>query len=231
MTECQAGSTVIELTSVARTYPGPAQVRALHDVNLSVRRGEYLAVVGPSGSGKSTLLNVLGLLDRPSEGDYRLDGIATRDLPDAARTALRGSRIGFVFQQFRLLSYRTAEENVMLAQTYVGARRAKPRERASAALARVGLEHRTQFLPSRLSGGEQQRVAIARALAGEPSLLLCDEPTGNLDSRNTQIVLELFDELHAVGLTLVVITHDDAVSGRAQRRVRISDGVLTQEPS
>ncbi|MFI7703031.1 ABC transporter ATP-binding protein [Nonomuraea sp. NPDC049480] len=243
---------VISLTDVRREFPAQPPVRALDGVTLRVDRGDYLAIAGPSGSGKSTLLNVLGLLDRPSSGSYRLDGTETTTLRDGARTRLRGERIGFVFQSFHLLSHRSVVENVMLAEIYRsrGARRerAQPtsseaaatistagqarggrRERALAALDRVGLGHRTGFSPGRLSGGERQRTAIARALMGGPSLLLCDEPTGNLDSRNTEAVLDLFDELRAHGLTIVVITHEHEVSERAERRVRITDGVLVEE--
>ncbi|MBQ0953036.1 ABC transporter ATP-binding protein [Streptomyces coelicoflavus] len=224
---------VIKLTGVRRTFDSEPPVHALRDVNLTVRRGEHLSIVGPSGSGKSTLLNTLGLLDTPSAGDYWLDGVRTGALTDRRRTALRGSSIGFVFQSFHLLPYRTLEENVMLAEIYrrprPGRRRRGRAERARAALDRVGLSHRRGFRPDRLSGGERQRVAIARALMSEPALLLCDEPTGNLDSENTVSVLDLFDRLCAQGMTLVVITHDDAVSRRAGRRVRIHDGQLTQE--
>jgi putative ABC transport system ATP-binding protein len=196
-------------------------------VRLRVERGEYLSVVGPSGSGKSTLLTTLGLLDKPDAGSYRLDGIETTSLDDGGRTALRGSRIGFVFQAFHLLPHRSVVENVGLAELYQKVDRRDRTERAEAALARVGLAHRTKFRPDRLSGGERQRVAIARALLGEPSLLLCDEPTGNLDNANTAAVLDLFDDLQAQGVTLVVITHDEVVSARADRRVRIDDGWLT----
>jgi putative ABC transport system ATP-binding protein len=219
---------VIELTDVGREYPAEPPVRALAGVNLQVGYGDYVAVVGPSGSGKSTLLNTLGLLDRPSSGSYRLEGVETASLSDAGRTALRGARIGFVFQSFHLLPHRSAEENVMLSGLYRRADRKARREQARAALERVGMSHRTAFRPDRLSGGERQRVAIARALLGEPALLLCDEPTGNLDSANTASVLDLFDDLRAEGVTLVVITHEDTVSGRAARVARISDGVLTE---
>ncbi|MFG3440795.1 ABC transporter ATP-binding protein [Nonomuraea sp. NPDC047897] len=220
---------VIELAGIGRDYPADPPVRALSDVSLSVGRADYLAVAGPSGSGKSTLLNVLGLLDRPSTGSYRLDGIETTTLADGARTRLRGRRIGFVFQAFHLLPHRSVVENVMLAELYGGHSRRGRRERALAALERVGLGHRAGFPPDRLSGGERQRAAIARALLGGPSLLLCDEPTGNLDSRNTAGVLDLFDELRAQGLTIVVITHETEVGERAARRARIVDGVLTEE--
>lgn len=225
--------TVIQLVSVDRTFDSEPPVHALRDVNLTVRRGEHLSIVGPSGSGKSTLLNTLGLLDRPTSGAYWLDGVETKTLGDLERTSLRGSRIGFVFQSFHLLPYRTVDENVMLAEAYrrplPGRGRGGRRTRAEEALERVGLAHRFGFRPDRLSGGERQRVAIARALMSEPALLLCDEPTGNLDSENTESVLDLFDELCDQGMTLVVITHEEAVSKRANRRVRISDGRLTEE--
>ncbi|GAA3473827.1 ABC transporter ATP-binding protein [Nonomuraea roseola] len=223
---------VIALEGLSREFPADPPVRALSDVFLEVLPKDYLAIVGPSGSGKSTLLNVLGLLDTPTSGSYRIDGIETTTLRDGERTKLRGSRIGFVFQSFHLLAHRSVAENVMLAEVYRsrGARERRNR-RASAleALERVGLSHRVDFLPDRLSGGERQRAAIARALVGGPSLLLCDEPTGNLDSRNTGAVLDLFDELREQGLTIVVITHETEVSDRAERRVRITDGVLVEE--
>ena len=219
---------VAELRDVWRTFPSEPPVHALQGVDLVVRRGDYVAVVGPSGSGKSTLLNILGCLDRPTAGSYLLDGIDAASLSDGARAALRGRRIGFVFQSFHLLAHRTVAENVMLAELYTRSDRGGRRARAEAALRRVGLSHRVDFLPSRLSGGERQRVAIARALVGGPSLLLCDEPTGNLDTRNTSAILELFDELRADGLTLAVITHDEQVSGRAARTVHIVDGRLSE---
>jgi putative ABC transport system ATP-binding protein len=221
---------VMTLDGVGRTFASDPPVAALTDVHLSVDRSDYLSVVGPSGSGKSTLLNILGLLDRPDSGEYELEGVATTRLDDAGRTALRGSRIGFVFQAFHLLAHRTVAENVMLGDLYTGGRRADRRDRAMAALDRVGMGHRIGFRPGNLSGGERQRVAIARALIGDPALLLCDEPTGNLDSGNTAAVLALFDELRAGGTTLVVITHDETVSRRADRRVRIVDGRLCAVP-
>ncbi|GAA4223204.1 putative ABC transport system ATP-binding protein [Streptosporangium album] len=241
---------VIHLDGVSRVFLTEPPVHALSMISLRVGQGDYMAIVGPSGSGKSTLLNTLGLLDRPTSGSYLLDGIETTTLRDGARTRLRGRKIGFVYQSFHLLPHRTVAENVMLAEVYgrsgrSGRRRAEDgpagvragaafgrrgrRRRAEEALEKVGMTHRVGFLPGRLSGGERQRVAIARALMGGPSLLLCDEPTGNLDSRNTEAVLDLFDGLRDQGLTLLVITHEDAVSSRAGRRVRISDGVLTEE--
>ncbi|GAA2570590.1 ABC transporter ATP-binding protein [Winogradskya consettensis] len=218
---------VLELIAVNRVFPADPPVTALAGVDLRVRRGEYLAIVGPSGSGKSTLLNVLGLLDVPSSGNYLFEGAETTTMADRRRTELRGSRIGFVFQSFHLLMYRSVLENVMLGGLYTGVPAAVRRTRAVAALDRVGLGHRHRFLPSRLSGGERQRVAIARALVGDPALLLCDEPTGNLDGANTASVLDLFDDLRAAGATLLVITHDATVAERADRRVRITDGRIS----
>jgi putative ABC transport system ATP-binding protein len=220
---------VIRLDGVGRVFPADPPVHALTDVRLSVERGDYVSVVGVSGSGKSTLLNTLGLLDRPDSGGYRLDGVETTGLSDRQLTALRGSRIGFVFQSFHLLAYRSAADNVAMAELYRRTDRRRRGERARAALTRVGLDHRADFRPDRLSGGERQRVAIARALLGEPALLLCDEPTGNLDRANTHAVLDLFDDLARQNVTLVVITHDEEVSRRAHRRVRIEDGRLQEE--
>ncbi|MER6390492.1 ABC transporter ATP-binding protein [Streptomyces sp. NPDC001523] len=226
-----SGSTdlpVIRLERVGLTYPGPPPVAALKDCELTLAKGEYATVVGPSGSGKSTFLNVVGMIDAPTSGRYLLDGIDTGTLRDADRTALRGQRIGFVFQAFHLLPHRSALENVMLAMVYNGTPRKDRRARASAALIRVGLGHRIDALPTRLSGGERQRVAIARALVAEPSLLLCDEPTGNLDTVTAGSILELLDELHADGMTILVITHDLQVARRGRRTVSIRDGVLSE---
>ncbi|MFI5838217.1 ABC transporter ATP-binding protein [Catenuloplanes sp. NPDC051500] len=218
---------VLELAGVSRIFPTQPPVTALAGIDLRVPRGDYVGIVGPSGSGKSTLLNVLGLLDVPNAGRYLLEGVETTTMSDRQRTEVRGSRIGFVFQSFHLLMYRTVLENVMLGGLYTGVPAAARRRQAVTALDRVGMGHRQDFLPSRLSGGERQRAAIARALLGDPALLLCDEPTGNLDSANTAAVLDLFDELRAGGATLLVITHDLAVAARAGRQVRISDGRLT----
>jgi putative ABC transport system ATP-binding protein len=219
---------VVELDRLARVFPTEPPVHALRQVHLTVHNGDYVAVVGASGSGKSTLLNVLGLLDRPTDGRYLLDGIDTAVLSDSERAGERGRRIGFVFQSFHLLSHRSVEENVMLGEIYRGEPRSGRFERAVAALQQVGLGHRIGFLPTRLSGGERQRVAIARAIVGTPSLLLCDEPTGNLDSENTASVLDLFDELGRRGLTILVITHDSTVADRAGRVVRMLDGNLSE---
>ena len=217
---------VVELRQVSRSFPGTPPVHALREATTTIATGEHVAIVGPSGSGKSTLLHVLGLLDRPTAGSYLLDGIDTADLDDGERAGLRARRLGFVFQAFHLLPHRSAIENVMLGELYRAGRRAARRERAVAALHRVGLGHRVDAHPTTLSGGERQRVAIARALVGAPSLLLADEPTGNLDTATTGSILDLLGELHASGLTLVVITHDDDVARRAQRIVQIRDGVL-----
>ncbi|WP_328944335.1 ABC transporter ATP-binding protein [Streptomyces sp. NBC_00250] len=219
---------VIEFRGVALTYPGPPPVEALKPCGVLIERGEFVSVVGPSGSGKSTFLNIVGLLDSPTGGTYLLDGIDTGALKDAERTALRGRRIGFVFQSFHLLPHRTALENVVLGMTYNGVPRAERADRARQALVRVGLSHRLDSVPTRLSGGERQRVAIARAVAGRPSLLLCDEPTGNLDTRNAESVLTLLGELHADGMTVLVITHDQAVAACGDRTLTIRDGVMDE---
>jgi putative ABC transport system ATP-binding protein len=220
---------VIDFAGVGMTYPGPPPVVALRPTDLTIRRGDFVTVIGPSGSGKSTFLNVVGLLDRPTEGRYRLDGIDVGTLREADRTALRGRRIGFVFQAFHLLPHRSAADNVTLAQIYNGAPRKSRRDASYAALAQVGLAHRADAVPAHLSGGERQRVAVARALVNRPSLLLCDEPTGNLDSATAGSVLALIEDLHASGLTIVVITHDPAVAARGSRTVAIRDGVLTED--
>lgn len=221
---------VMEFRGVGLTYPGPPPVTALRPCDLIVRRGEFVTVIGPSGSGKSTFLNVAGLLDAPTEGSYLLDGIDVAGAGEAARAALRGRHIGFVFQSFHLMPHRSALENVTLAMVYNRSGRSDRTARARAALTRVGLSHRIDAVPTRLSGGERQRVAIARALVARPSLLLCDEPTGNLDTATAESVLALLDELHAEGMTVLVITHDPAVAAHGERTVAIRDGVLAEQP-
>jgi putative ABC transport system ATP-binding protein len=230
MTAADGEPPVIRLTSVAYTYRGPPPVRALKPLNFVVHRGEHVAVTGPSGSGKSTLLNLIGLLDRPTEGTIEIDGIDVGAAPERDRAAVRAHRIGFVFQSFHLLPHRTAAENVMLAQVYADMPRRRRLSAATSALAQVGLAERANALPTALSGGERQRVAIARALVNRPSLLLCDEPTGNLDSGTTQELTELLGTLHQAGATLLVITHNPVVAASAQRRVTISDGKLDERP-
>ncbi len=219
---------VIELAGLARTYPGPPPVTALRPADLVIAAGDYVAVSGPSGSGKSTLLHLLGLLDSPTAGSYLLDGLDTSTFGEKDRSALRGRRIGFVFQSFHLLPYRTAVENVLLAGLYNQTPRDGRRGAAVDALRAVGLGHRLDALPTTLSGGECQRVAIARALVNRPSLVLCDEPTGNLDSRNAAQLMELLDRLNADGFSVVVITHDAGVAAHAGRRIAISDGALSE---
>lgn len=218
---------LVELDAAARTYPTTPPVHALTATTLTIHAGDYITVVGPSGSGKSTLLNVLGLLDRPTAGRYLIDGIDTTALPEHQRTAIRGQWIGFVFQSFHLLPHRTAEENVALAGLYAGQPLTERTSRARQYLELVGLGPRRHALPTTLSGGERQRVAIARALAHQPRLLLCDEPTGALDSANTATVLDLLDQLHDAGHTLIVITHDQTVARRGTTRLTITDGHLT----
>jgi macrolide transport system ATP-binding/permease protein len=221
---------VLELRKVCKQFGTEPVVHALIDVDLVVRRGEWLSITGPSGSGKSTLLNVLGCLDRPTRGQYLFDGIETTTLDEDRRAGLRGRRIGFIFQSFHLLPYRTVLENVMLAEVYRQQSRRGRRERAMEEIRRVGLAHRADFPPYKLSGGECQRVAIARALMGTPSLLLCDEPTGNLDSTNTESILAFLTELNKEGMTIVVVTHDENVARRGSRRVTMKDGRLSAEP-
>jgi len=226
-----AESRVLELSKVCKSFDFDPVVTALVDIDLIVNRGDWLAITGPSGSGKSTLLNIIGCLDQPSSGSFRFDGIETTTLKEAERAGLRSQRIGFVFQSFHLLPHRTATENVMLPYLYGPTGRSGRRAAAVQALDRVGLAHRRDALPARMSGGERQRVAIARALANRPSLVLCDEPTGNLDSTTAGSVLALLDELHADGMTIVVITHDPNVAARAGRPVTIRDGRVAAESS
>ena len=217
---------MVKLEGICRQYGSDAPVLALREVNLEVHLGAWVAVVGPSGSGKSTLLNIVGCLDRQTSGSYWLSGVDVSKLSDRERAGLRSRNIGFVFQSFHLLAHRSVLENVMLAEVYGKRPRAGREERARTALTAVGLEDRMEFLPTRLSGGERQRVAIARALITGPQLLLCDEPTGNLDSVATRGILELLGGLHARGLTIIMITHDSGVAERAEQRVHISDGQL-----
>ena len=219
---------MLQLVHIGKAYRlGEAAVPILRDINLTILRGDYAAIMGASGSGKSTLMNILGALEPPSEGHYYFDGRDVTTLSDDERTDLRNFRIGFVFQQFNLLSRLSALDNVMLPMVYAGYPRRQRLERARRMLERVGLGARLDHLPSQLSGGQQQRVAIARALVNQPELLLADEPTGALDSRTGQDVMELIGELHQEGITVVLVTHDAAVAERSQRIIRIEDGRIT----
>ncbi|HGY5557561.1 MAG TPA: ABC transporter ATP-binding protein [Prochlorococcus sp.] len=216
---------VAVLSDVSKLYGnGAGKVKALDHLNLIVNQGDYLAVMGASGSGKSTAMNILGCLDRPTSGSYQLNGVTIEDLDDDALADLRNQELGFVFQQFHLLPEATALENVMLPMIYAGVPATQRRERARQALERVGLAQQMGNRPNQLSGGQQQRVAIARAVINNPALLLADEPTGALDSQTTEDVLTLFDELHHQGITLVLVTHENDVSARADRVARFNDG-------
>jgi len=221
---------VIELEHVEKSFQlGEQIVHALDDVSLQVRRGDYVAVMGPSGSGKSTLLNMLGLLDRPERGGYRLTGVETTRLDEERRAHLRREQIGFVFQAFHLVPRLSARENIELPMLLEGV---APKERhrlADEVMARLGIADRAHHLSNQLSGGQRQRVAIARAIVMRPSLLLADEPTGNLDSRSGEEVMTLLEELNASGITLIVVTHDAALGARAQRQVRMADGRIVQD--
>lgn len=221
---------LIRLEGVGRTFrSGEVEVKALREADLAINQGDYLSIMGPSGSGKSTLLNVIALLDRHTAGAYRFEGRDVGRLSEGERTGLRAHRIGFVFQSFHLLTHRTVLENVVLSMLYGSVPRSDRKARAAAALERVELTDRAGFLPSRLSGGERQRVAIARAIVTRPPILLCDEPTGSLDSATSQSILELFEELRSDGLTIVVVTHDQKVGSRAERTISMHDGLVTQD--
>lgn len=221
---------LIELTDVSKVYDmGAEQVHALDGVDLSIEAGEYVAIMGASGSGKSTLMNVIGCLDRPTSGHYRLDDVAVEELDDEALAAIRNKKIGFIFQTFNLLARTDALRNVELPLIYGGAAPAERRERARRALERVGLGDRVHHQPNELSGGQRQRVAIARALVNDPSLLLADEPTGNLDSATTTEIMSLVDTLHQSGNTVIVVTHEPDIAERAERRIVLRDGRIVED--
>ena len=221
---------MIRLERICRTFTvGDQQVGALCDVDLRIAPGEHVSIMGPSGSGKSTLLNILGLLDRPDAGIYRLEGRDVTSLDDAAQARVRRERIGFVFQFFPLVPYLTAEENVELPLVLAGVAPAERRDRVAASLLDMGIDHRAHHRPEQLSGGQRQRVAIARATVSRPAVLLADEPTGNLDRSSGSDVIAILEGLRDSGLTLIVVTHDAEIGGRARRRIRMSDGRVVQD--
>lgn len=220
---------VLELDSVVKEYGGNPPVRALDTVNLRIAQGELAAIVGPSGSGKSTLMNIIGTLDRPTSGDVLIEGVSTASMSDARLAGLRAGRIGFVFQQFHLLSGLSAADNVATGLLYRGVRKKERHRRSVIALERVGLAKRVDHRPGELSGGERQRVAIARALVGDPAIVLADEPTGNLDSKTSDEIVQLMLDLHGEGSTIVVITHDNELADRLPRRVRVLDGRIDSD--
>ena len=220
---------VASLERISKTYgKDDLTVKALDSINLEIYRGDYLAVMGASGSGKSTAMNIIGCLDRPSEGVYKLNGIPIERLSDDELAEIRNQKLGFVFQQFHLLSDATALENVILPMIYAGVEPAQRLERGKNALKKVGLSERMNNRPNQLSGGQQQRVAIARAIINNPAILLADEPTGALDSKTTEDVLDLFDKLHESGITIVLVTHEDEVANRAKKIAKFKDGKIVE---
>jgi putative ABC transport system ATP-binding protein len=224
-----AATPVIKLQSVAKVFlTDEVETHALSDVNLQIAKGEYVSIDGPSGCGKSTLLSILGLLDSASHGEYWLNGQAVADLPARDRARVRNREIGFIFQSFNLIGDLTVFENVELPLTYRGMAATERRERVGSALERVGMAHRAKHLPSQLSGGQQQRVAVARAVAGEPALLLADEPTGNLDSKSGESVMDLLHQLHGTGATICMVTHDPRYARHAQRNIHLFDGRVVE---
>jgi putative ABC transport system ATP-binding protein len=227
-----SAASVIRLRSVSKKFlTDEVETHALSDITLDIGKGEYVSIAGPSGCGKSTLLSILGLLDSASTGEYWLNGQDVAELPDRDRARVRNREIGFIFQSFNLIGDLTVFENVELPLTYRGMPASERRERAAAALERVGMQHRARHLPSQLSGGQQQRVAVARAVAGEPVMLLADEPTGNLDSKSGEAVIDLLAELHQSGATICMVTHDPRYARHAQRNVHLFDGRLVEQSS
>ncbi|MBY4597328.1 ABC transporter ATP-binding protein [bacterium BD-1] len=221
---------MIRLTGIVKRYlMGEEEVLALNGVDLFIDRNEYVALIGPSGSGKSTLMNLIGCLDTPSEGTYELNGRDTSQLGDDELAHVRNKEIGFVFQSFHLLPRMTVLENVMQPLVYRGMPRAERKARATRALEQVGLGSRLGHRPNQLSGGQRQRVAVARALVGNPSILLADEPTGNLDSKTSAEIMALFDELHRAGQTVVVVTHEPDIAAHCRRTIRVSDGKVVED--
>lgn len=221
---------IVQLEGIGKTYrTDDMETQAIAGIDLAIEQGDYIAIAGPSGCGKSTLLAIIGLLDTPTTGTYRLKERAVVDLSAEERSRIRNIEIGFIFQNFNLIGDLSVEENIALPLVYRGVSRAERARRVSDALERVEMSHRARHLPAQLSGGQQQRVAVARALAGEPALLLADEPTGNLDTHNGESVMELLDELHAAGSTIVIVTHDARFSKRAKRAIQLLDGRIVGE--
>jgi len=221
---------LLELTKIAKTFhTDDVETHALSNVELAIARGEFVSISGPSGSGKSTLLAILGLLDVPSKGEYRIDGQDTAKLDSVRRAALRNKSIGFIFQAFNLIGDLSVEENVELPLTYRGLPAADRKQRVAAALDGVRMAHRARHMPGQLSGGQQQRVAVARAIAGDPLILLADEPTGNLDSKNGDAVMELLEQLHGRGATICMVTHNDDYARKATRVVHLFDGRVVED--
>jgi putative ABC transport system ATP-binding protein len=226
----QPEQTLLEMQSIQKVFlTDEVETHALSDVHLKVQKGEWLAIIGPSGSGKTTLLAILGLLDTPTGGAFLLDGKPVQDLTPSERAHVRNRHIGFIFQSFNLIGDLTVFENVELPLTYRGMAADERKKRVEQALERVGMSHRARHMPGQLSGGQQQRVAVARAVAGDPLILLADEPTGNLDSKNGQSVMKLLSELHRAGSTLIMVTHDPAYARLATRTVTLFDGRIVEE--
>jgi len=225
-----ADDAMIKLTGLTKVfYTDEVETHALSGIHLEILRGEYVAISGPSGCGKSTLLSILGLLDSPTDGSYTLNGRAVQGLNLSERARIRNREIGFIFQSFNLIGDLTVFENVELPLIYRGMKSNERRERVNAALERVGMAHRAKHLPSQLSGGQQQRVAVARAVAGQPSILLADEPTGNLDSKNGEAVMDLLRELHRAGATICMVTHDPRYAAHADRAIHLFDGRVVED--
>ena len=225
-----SGTPLINLEGIKKVFfTDEVETHALAGIHLEIKTGEYIAIAGPSGCGKSTLLSILGLLDSPSDGGYWLGGKPVADLPLSERARIRNREVGFIFQSFNLIGDLTVFENVELPLTYRGMRAAERRDRVRAALERVGMAHRAKHLPSQLSGGQQQRVAVARAVAGDPLILLADEPTGNLDSVNGEAVMELLSELHQQGATICMVTHDPRYAKHSDRQIHLFDGRVVDE--
>ncbi|HXU10477.1 MAG TPA: ABC transporter ATP-binding protein [Candidatus Binatia bacterium] len=224
------GRPLIQLEGVTKVfYTDEVETHALATIQLDIKKGEYVSIAGPSGCGKSTLLSLLGLLDSPTDGKYWLDGKQVADLTLAERARIRNLQIGFIFQSFNLIGDLTVFENVELPLTYRGMKAAERRQKVNEALERVGMAHRARHLPSQLSGGQQQRVAVARAVAGNPLILLADEPTGNLDSKSGEAVMDLLRELHRAGATLCMVTHDPRYARHAERSIHLFDGRIVEE--